>query len=164
MADKYGRLHHRDGSTQLEPVPKEAFNRPGRQRAHLRIIRKVLKSRAKDALTWKQKVALRAAACVAVWPQERREKRGYRVPMKCARCGGGTEVHRETVYGRVWRCPDPEAVALRLEMAGPEICEEAKMTGEYGPKRALFEMGLAPSCADEWRPPLPGAPRPASPG
>ena len=59
MTDKYGRLHHRDGSMQLEPVPEEAFNRPGRQRAHLRITRKVLKSRAKDALTWKQEVVLR---------------------------------------------------------------------------------------------------------
>ncbi len=100
MADKYGRLHHRDGSMQLEPVPEEAFNRPGRQRAHLRIIRKVLKSRAKDALARKQKVTLRAAACVAVWPQERREKRGYRVPMKCARmaeCGGAPTP-------RQWRC------------------------------------------------------------
>ncbi len=27
-------------------------------------------------------------------------------------------------------------------MAGPEICEEAEKSSEYGPKRALFKMGM----------------------
>ncbi len=149
VADRYGRLEHRDGLME-ETVPDEAFDAPGKQRAHLCIIRKVLRSRAADALTWKPKIALRAAVCVAVWAQERRAESGYRVPLRCARCGGGPVVH----HGRVWRCPDEEAAALRVEMAGEEICKEARQHGEYGPQRALFEMGVAPSWADDMAPPF----------
>jgi len=106
------------------------------KRADTAILRAMLDSRAKGALSAGGKCVLRGIAANAFWTRDRLAMAGYDVEPWCPLCSTGA---RDTIHHRAWVCPCAGAVRAREAHASPELIREAVAAGEGS---ALFTRAL----------------------
>jgi len=111
------------------------------RRANLGFIRRMLSSKAKDAMSSADKCALKVVAANGFWPRLRQAEAGYPVDPLCEKCDASVP---DTVHHRAWCCQWHEAVTRRMELASPELVKEAKSQ----PDSALFARAIRPHPAD----------------
>ena len=111
------------------------------RRANLGFIRRLLLSKAKDAMSTADKCALKVVAANGFWPRQRQADAGYPVDPLCEKCDAMVP---DTIHHRTWCCQWHEAVTRRMEIASPELVKEAQSQ----PESAYFTRGIRPHPAD----------------
>ena len=96
-----------------------------------------LRSRAKNALTFREKVTLKCVAANAFWTAKRLNEAGLIDSPLCPLCNCGLE---DTIFHRAWECQHPDVVEARKRHAGQELIRQAL---EAGQSSALFTRALA---------------------
>ena len=76
----------------------------------------------------------RAFVANAIWSRQRLADSGRDVALTCSLCGA----FADTVWHRLWQCPAPEAVAIRIQTAKPDTIQNALAAG---PGSALYSRG-----------------------